>query len=204
MKHHLSGRKRFLAFALAAVFALGTAVSGLAETTNLDGLNNHTEFSVIAVCDAPTYTVEIAWESMDFHYQYGNGWDYDRNQTFNRITVQNASMVPVGVKFEFTGNGGHTGHFNTGHKDDGDTYQALYLHEATQETFPNAEMYLILDDKCPANPNGTNVGSVTITMVDVVTNGARALTDECGNANIGYVTSASELVPFTEKDLYEH
>lgn len=199
MKNHLSGRKHLLAFVLAAAFVLGIAVPVLATgyLNDID-INNKQQIQVTAVCDAPEYNVELEWGGMEFHYQYGRGWDYSKDSTFNEIKVQNAGFTPVAVKFDFNGNGGHTGRFNTDHAGDGNDYQALYLSAATQQNFPNAKMYLILDDK---RPSSSSVGEITLTLTEVVQDDGQALINERGDANIGYVTSDSRLIPFIEKDL---
>ena len=204
MKHHLSGRKHLLAFALAAAFALCTAVPVLAGSGNLDGLysNNKQSIKVTAACEEPVYNVTIEWNSMKFLYKYGNGWDYNTDPNFNAITVTNYSFVPVAVKMDFEGNSGYTGTFNETHNGKGAAYKALYLSEATQENCPSGKIYLILNEKQPSNTNEQTVGQVILTLSEVINDNAAVLVDEYGDANIGYVTSASELVPFTEKDYH--
>ena len=177
MKHLLSVRKRFLAFVFAATFVLCAAVPVLAGSGNLDGLysNNKQTIEVTAACESPVYAVTIDWNSMNFSYQYGKGWDFE-------------------------GNDGYTATFHEKQAGEGASYQALYLSEATQETLPTGTVYLILNEKQPSNPNEQVIGHVTLTLSEVIHDNAAALTAEYGDANIGYVTRASELVPFTEKD----
>ena len=204
MKHPLSGRKHLLTFVLAAAFALGAAVPVVAtNNSRLDGIytNNRQTIDVRAVCDAPTYSVALTWGSMEFHYQYGKGWDYSSDTTFNKITVQNESAIPVAVRLDFDGNGGHQGSFNTKNDGKGTNYKALYLSESSQDSFPTGEVYLILNEKRLSNPDGENVGSITLTLTEVVQDDAQALVSALGDANIGYVTSDSQLIPYTEKNL---
>ncbi len=202
MKHLLSVRKRFLAFVFVAALVLCAAVPVLAGSGNLDGLytNNKQTIEVTATCESPVYSVTIDWNSMKFSYQYGKGWDYTSVPDFNAITVTNYSFVPVAVKMDFESNDGYTAVFCEKQAGEGVSYQALYLSEATQETLPKGTVYLILNEKQPSNPNNQVIGQVTLTLSEVIHDNAAALTDEYGNANIGYVTHASELVPFTEKD----
>lgn len=202
MKHFLSVRKRFLAFVFAAALVLCAAVPVLAGSGNLDGpyTNNKQTIEVTATCESPVYSVTIDWNSMKFSYQYGKGWDYTSVPDFNAITVTNYSFVPVAVKMDFEGNDGYTATFHEKQAGAGESYQALYLSEATQETFPKGTIYLILNEKQPSNPNDQVIGRVTLTLSEVIHDNAAALTAEYGDANIGYVTRASELVPFSEKD----
>ena len=203
MKHFLSVRKRFLAFVFAAAFVLCAAVPVLAGSGNLDGLytNYKQTIEVTATCESPVYNVTIDWNSMKFSYQYGKGWDYTSVPDFNAITVTNYSFVPVAVKMDFESNDGYTATFHDKQAGEGESYQALYLSEATQETLPKGTVYLILSEEQPSNPNDQVIGQVTLTLSEVIHDNAAALTAEYGNANIGYVTHASELVPFTEKDI---
>lgn len=203
MKHFLSVRKRFLAFVFAAALVLCAAVPVLAGSGNLDGpyTNNKQTIEVTATCESPVYRVTIDWNSMKFSYQYGKGWDYTSVPDFNAITVTNYSFVPVAVKMDFEGNDGYTATFHEKQAGVGESYQALYLSEATQETFPKGTVYLILNEKQPSNPNDQIIGHVTLTLSEVIHDNAAALTAEYGSTNIGYVTQASELVPFSEKDI---
>lgn len=202
MKHFLSVRKRFLAFVFVAALVLCAAVPVLAGSGNLDGpyTNNKQTIEVTATCESPVYSVTIDWNSMKFSYQYGKGWDYTSVPDFNAITVTNYSFVPVAVKMDFEGNDDYTATFHEKQAGEGVSYQALYLSEATQETFPKGTVYLILSEKQPSNPNNQVIGQVTLTLSEVIHDNAAALTAEYGDANIGYVTHASELVPFSEKD----
>lgn len=202
MKHFLSVRKRFLAFVFAAALVLCAAVPVLAGSGNLDGpyTNNKQTIEVTATCESPVYRVTIDWNSMKFSYQYGKGWDYTSVPDFNAITVTNYSFVPVAVKMDFEGNDDYTAAFCEKQAGAGVSYQALYLSEATQETLPKGTVYLILNEKQPSNPNNQVIGQVTLTLSEVIHDNAAALTAEYGDANIGYVTHASELVPFSEKD----
>lgn len=202
MKHFLSVRKRFLAFVFAAALVLCAAVPVLAGSGNLDGpyTNNKQTIEVTATCESPVYSVTIDWNSMKFSYQYGKGWDYTSVPDFNAITVTNYSFVPVAVKMDFEGNDDYTAAFCEKQAGAGVSYQALYLSEATQETLPKGTVYLILNEKQPSNPNNQVIGQVTLTLSEVIHDNAAALTAEYGDANIGYVTHASELVPFSEKD----
>ena len=202
MKHFLSVRKRFLAFVFAAALVLCAAVPVLAGSGNLDGpyTNNKQTIEVTTTCESPVYSVTIDWNSMKFSYQYGKGWDYTSVPDFNAITVTNYSFVPVAVKMDFEGNDGYTAAFHEKQAGAGASYKALYLSEATQETFPKGIVYLILNKKQPSNPNDQVIGHVTLTLSEVIHDNAAALTAEYGDANIGYVTHASELVPFSEKD----
>lgn len=203
MKHFLSVRKRFLAFVFVAALVLCAAVPVLAGSGNLDGpyTNNKQTIEVTATCESPVYSVTIDWNSMKFSYQYGKGWDYTSVPDFNAITVTNYSFVPVAVKMDFESNDGYTATFHEKQAGEGESYQALYLSEATQETLPKGTVYLILSEEQPSNPNDQVIGHVTLTLSEVIHDNAAALTAEYGNANIGYVTHASELVPFTEKDI---
>lgn len=215
MKHHLSGRKQLLAFALAAAFALCTAVPVLAAVgpNYLTQLSDSARVYVYAKHAPATYNIELHWGDMEFLYNYGSGWDYSQSNDFNQIKVVNLSNVPVAAKFDFAGetkynsssneNVTFTGRFNSKKDGTGVDYRALYLDECMTSNPPEGNIYLALDGVFPAEASSPLVGEITITLVDVITNGTDTLATECNGAeNIGYVTSASELVPFTQKDQY--
>ncbi len=213
MKHHLFGRKHLLAFALAAAFALCTAAPVMAAvgSSYLYQPLENTSINVYATHDEATYKVELSWGSMDFHYKYGTGWDYSGKDDFNQVKIVNYSNVPVAAKFDFEGRAVYnnltseyvtfTGRFNSEKEGTGTDYRALYLDEWTSSNLPEGNIYLALDGALPPESSRSQVGEITITLVDVVTRGMDTLAAECGGEeNIGYVTSASELKPFTEKD----
>ena len=213
MKHHLSGRKHLLAFALAAAFALCTAVPVLAATGSqyLEQLSEYTEIKVYATHDEATYKVELSWGSMEFLYRYGTGWDYSQAGDFNQIKIVNFSNVPVAAKLDFTGETKYdsstgkyvtfNGKFNSEKDGTGENYRMLYLDEGVSADPPEGNIYLTLEGALPPESSSPLVGEITITLVDGVTSGMDTLAIECGGEeNIGYVTSASELKPFTEKD----
>ena len=210
MKHHLSGRKHLLAFVLAAAFALCTAVPVLAGSGSLNDSNNEQEIKVHATHDDATYQVELSWGSMEFHYKYGTGWDYSGEDDFNQVKIVNYSNVPVAAKFDFEGrtvynnstgeNVTFAGRFNSEKEGTGTDYRALYLDEWTSSNLPEGNIYLALDGALPPESSSLLVGEITITLVDVVTNGVGSLKAEDGSTDhIGYVNSASELVPFDQR-----
>lgn len=212
MKHPLSGRKHLLTFVLAAAFALGAAVPVLATGGNahldLSGLP-YQSIDVRVTHDTPEYNVNLAWGSMDFHYKYGTGWDYSGEGTeikSNEVKIRNSSSVPVAVKLKFDSSmENFTGRFNTKQNGEGINYKALYLSEYEQDTVESevsASIFLCLDGKPALDMSNRLVGNVVITLTDVLSDDAAQLILDCnGEENIGYVTSDSQLIPYTEKNL---
>lgn len=210
MKDHLSGRKQLLAFALAAAFALCTAVPVLAGSGYLEsnGLPYQT-IDVYATHNSVVYNVSLEWGTMDFHYNYGTGWDYSNQVNgiqFNEIKVGNSCNAPVAVEFKFEPSiGNFTGTFNTEYKNTGTNYKALYLSEYTDDNLDaeiSSSLYLHLNGKPSIGTDKQLIGNVVVTLVDVLSDDAQLISDCDGADNIGYVTSASQLVPFTQKDQY--
>ena len=115
--------KKFLSLVLAIALALSiSAVTAFAVEETLDGSSNSTTGEVIVNINGatdlvPVYSVDVAWDSLDFAYNFtntdvwnpedhvydttgGGGW----SNTSSTITVTNHSNVPVKAMASFAGN----------------------------------------------------------------------------------------------------